>query len=246
MRQIVLDTETTGLDVASGHRVIEIGCVEVINRKLTGVHFHQYINPEREVDIGAFEVHGISNEFLSDKPTFAQIANEFVAFLDGSELVIHNAPFDLGFLNSELARLAEDGRQEAIQLDAMCSVVDTLTMARKKHPGQRNSLDALCQRYGVDNSSRDLHGALLDAEILADVYLTMTGGQATLVLQSENREVGSDSSWVTGERVPVQRAVGGIPVIRPTSQECKAHEAFLDLLESRSDGALWRNNYGPS
>jgi DNA polymerase III, epsilon subunit and related 3'-5' exonucleases len=119
-------------------------------------------------------------------------------------------------------------------------------MARKKHPGQRNSLDALCQRYGVDNSSRDLHGALLDAEILADVYLTMTGGQATLVLQSENREVGSDSSWVTGERVPVQRAVGGIPVIRPTSQECKAHEAFLDLLESRSDGALWRNNHGPS
>ena len=246
MRQIVLDTETTGLDAASGHRVIEIGCVEVINRKLTGVHFHQYINPEREVDVGAFEVHGISNEFLSDKPTFAQIANEFLAFVDGSELVIHNAPFDLGFLNSELARLVEDRQHEPIQLDAMCSVVDTLTMARKKHPGQRNSLDALCQRYGVDNSSRDLHGALLDAEILADVYLTMTGGQATLVLQSENKEVGSDSNWVTGERVPVQRAAGGIPVIRPTAKELEAHEAFLDLLESRSDGALWRKDHSLS
>ena len=246
MRQIVLDTETTGLDVAGGHRVIEIGCVEVINRKLTGAHFHQYINPEREVDVGAFEVHGISNEFLNDKPTFDQIANEFLAFVDGSELVIHNAPFDLGFLNSELARLAESQRQEAIQLDTICGVVDTLIMARKKHPGQRNSLDALCQRYGVDNSSRDLHGALLDAEILADVYLSMTGGQATLGRQSENKEVGSDSSWVTGERVPVQRSAGGIPVIRPNPQELAAHEAFLDLLESRSDGALWRKDHRAS
>ncbi|MBT7718484.1 MAG: DNA polymerase III subunit epsilon, partial [Halieaceae bacterium] len=170
MRQIVLDTETTGLEVSQGHRIIEIGCVELDTRRLTGNHYHQYINPNREIDQGAIEVHGITNEFLKDKPSFERIFREFLEFVEGSELVIHNAPFDLGFLNSEIQRLEPD----APRLEDRCKIVDTLVMARGKHPGQRNSLDALCQRYGVDNSQRDLHGALLDSEILADVYLLMT------------------------------------------------------------------------
>ena len=163
MRQIVLDTETTGIDPNDGHRIIEIGCVELVGRKLTGRHFHRYINPEREVEAGAIEVHGITNEMLADKPLFSAVAEEFLDFVRGAELVIHNAPFDVGFLDMELARLP--GRQP--KLAEICGVVDTLVMARQKHPGQRNSLDALCQRYYVDNSQRDLHGALLDAEILA-------------------------------------------------------------------------------
>ena len=178
MRQIVLDTETTGLEASQGHRIIEVGCVELVNRKLTGNHYHQYINPQRDIDQGAIEVHGITNEFLADKPVFEHIVTDFTEFVAGAELIIHNAPFDVGFINSELQRL------EAVQrkVDDDCSIIDTLVMARAKHPGQRNSLDALCQRYGVDNSQRDLHGALLDAEILADVYLLMTGGQTTLQL----------------------------------------------------------------
>jgi DNA polymerase-3 subunit epsilon len=167
VRQIVLDTETTGLEVSQGHRIIEIGCVELLNRKPTGNHYHQYINPQREIDQGAIEVHGITNDFLADKPVFAAIAASFMAFVRGAELVIHNAPFDVGFLNSELQRLPAGGGC----LQDLCTVTDTLVMARSKHPGQRNSLDALCQRYQVDNTQRDLHGALLDAEILADVYL---------------------------------------------------------------------------
>ncbi len=173
MRQIVLDTETTGLEVSQGHRIIEIGCVELVNRKLTGNHYHQYINPQRDIDQGAIEVHGITNEYLADKPLFERVAAEFVEFVAGAELIIHNAPFDLGFLNSELQRL-DSGYSPR---KGSSQVIDTLVMARAKHPGQRNNLDALCQRYGVDNSQRDLHGALLDAEILADVYLAITGGQ---------------------------------------------------------------------
>ena len=159
MRQIVLDTETTGLEVSQGHRIIEIGCVELVGRKLTGNHYHQYINPQREIDQGAIEVHGITNDFLADKPLFARVAADFIEFVSGAELIIHNAPFDLGFLNNELQRL-ESGHAG---LEDACAVIDTLVMARAKHPGQRNNLDALCQRYGVDNSQRDLHGALLDA-----------------------------------------------------------------------------------
>ena len=167
MRQIVLDTETTGLETSQGHRIIEIGCVELVNRRLTGQHYHQYINPEREIDQGAIEVHGITNDFLADKPAFAQVAEDFLAFVQGAELVIHNAPFDVGFINSELQRLGIfEGNDRNIE--SRCRIIDTLQMARSKHPGQRNNLDALCQRYGVDNSQRDLHGALLDAEILAD------------------------------------------------------------------------------
>lgn len=180
MRQIVLDTETTGLEPKHGHRIIEIGCVEINNRRKTDKHYHQYLNPDREIDDGAFNVHGISTEFLSDKPRFADIAQEFIDFIRDSELIIHNAPFDVGFINAELKKL---GRKWG-KVEDYCSVVDTLMMAREKHPGQKNNLDALCKRYEIDNSQRDLHGALLDAQILMDVYLVMTGGQETLTFDT--------------------------------------------------------------
>lgn len=183
MRQVVLDTETTGLEVSLGHRIIEIGAVEMIDRKLTGVHFHEYINPQRDIDDGALEVHGITQEFLKDKPVFGDIAQSFVQFVDGAELVIHNAAFDISFLNFELSHL-KNGQPK---LEAMCRITDSLALARKKHPGQKNNLDALCRRYMVDNSQRELHGALLDAEILADVYLFMTGGQTALFGQSDQQ-----------------------------------------------------------
>lgn len=235
MREIVLDTETTGLEVSQGHRIIEIGCVELVNRKLTGNHYHQYINPRREIDQGAIEVHGITQEFLADKPEFARVAEEFIAFVDGAQLVIHNAPFDLGFLNQELKLLASDYST----LEDRCSVVDTLVMARGKHPGQRNSLDALCQRYEVDNSQRDLHGALLDAEILADVYLAMTGGQTALQLS----DVAQDSA---GQRVgePIRRLAPErqpLPVIKADAAALAAHEAQLEAIARASGGkVLWR------
>jgi len=181
MRQIVLDTETTGLEPAAGHRVIEIGCVELVNRRPTQNRFHRYINPEREVDRGALEVHGIENEFLATQPKFAEIAHEFIEFVKGAELVIHNADFDVEFLNHELKRLPDLPRQ----IRDCCGVLDTLALARRLHPGQRNSLDALAKRYNVDNSKRELHGALLDAQILAEIYLAMTGGQVSLSLESE-------------------------------------------------------------
>ncbi len=240
MRQIVLDTETTGLETSDGHRVIEIGCVELINRRLTGRHFHQYINPQREVDPGAMEVHGITNEFLQDKPLFSAIADEFLEFIRGAELVIHNAPFDIGFLDYELKLEGERRAEELPNIESICSVIDTLIMARRKHPGQRNTLDALCGRYDVDNSSRDLHGALLDSEILADVYLAMTGGQTALMLQSENAQAGEQSNWISGEIVRVDRADLALFVRRASEQEEEAHEAYLDLLDTKSDGAIWR------
>ena len=194
MRQIVLDTETTGLETSQDHRIIEIGCVEMVNRKLTGRHYHQYINPERKVDEGAMEFHGITDEYLQDKPLFSAISSEFLDFLDGAELIIHNAPFDLGFINHELKKL---GKKTPL-LESSCRVIDTLGLARQKHPGQKNSLDALCKRYGVDNSQRDLHGALLDSEILADVYLLMTGGQVNLNINqqgdSESGEINTAST----------------------------------------------------
>jgi len=236
VRQIVLDTETTGLEASQGHRIIEIGCVELVNRKLTGNHFHQYIKPEREIDQGAIEVHGITNEFLDDKPLFARIAADFVEFIRGAELIIHNAPFDLGFLDAELQRIP--GQYPAVR--DMCAVVDTLVMARAKHPGQRNNLDALCQRYDVDNSQRDLHGALLDAEILADVYLAMTGGQTTFQL--------SDATANSGDGGPGSQQIKrlspdrpALPVIRATAEERTAHARQLEAIAASSGGrVLWR------
>ena len=239
MRQIVLDTETTGLEPAQGHRIIEIGCVELVNRRLTGNTWHQYIRPERDIDEGAVEVHGITNEFLADKPVFAEIVDDFLAFVDGAELVIHNAPFDVGFINHELA-LLEPPRGP---IEQHCRVLDTLAMARELHPGQRNSLDALCKRYEVDNSARDLHGALLDARILAQVYLAMTGGQASLVLGGEEAAVQDGQARANrrlqGERPPLR-------VIRPSEEELAAHRERLAAIDEASGGQCrwWREEQG--
>ena len=234
MRQIVLDTETTGIELSLDHRIIEIGAVELINRRPTGRHFHRYINPQREVEEGAFQVHGISNEFLADKPLFAHVVDEFIEFVHGAQLVIHNAPFDVGFINHELGKL--NGAYGRIQ--DYCSVIDTLAMARQLHPGQKNNLDALCKRYMVDNSQRDLHGALLDAEILADVYLVMTGGQVDLALKGKSEEKGS--SGVRGiRRLPADRAP--LAVIAADTTEMEAHRALLARIAVKSgDNCLWR------
>jgi DNA polymerase-3 subunit epsilon len=222
MRQIVLDTETTGIDPAQGHRVIEIGAVELIDRKLTGNHFHEYIQPERDIPQEAIEIHGITPEFLADKPVFAAIGPAFLEFIGTAELVIHNAPFDLGFLNTELRRM----NQAHAMLEAQCTIVDTLWLARRKHPGQKNSLDALCKRYGVDNTQRTLHGALLDAELLADVYLHMTGGQTKLSLQGEGlTQPGSAAISLVGRATKV---------ITATAEEIAAHDAFMQQLQSKS------------
>jgi DNA polymerase-3 subunit epsilon len=234
MRQIVLDTETTGLEPASGHRIIEIGCVELIDRRLSGNTFHQYLQPDREIDAGAVEVHGITNEFLQDKPRFADIAEAFLGFIRGAELVIHNAPFDVGFINNEFSLLG----QGADIVDQQCGVLDTLTLARRMHPGQRNSLDALCRRYEIDNTQRELHGALLDAEILADVYLTMTGGQVSLSLEAatdrHGAAVGTSIRPLSGDRPSLK-------VICASEEELEAHEARLDAIGRQcGQAAVWR------
>ncbi len=233
-RQIVLDTETTGLEPAEGHKIIEIGCVELLDRRLTGHNFHQYLKPDREIDAGAIEVHGITNEFLEDKPRFAEVAPALIDYLQGAELIIHNAPFDVGFLNHELRTLG--GRFQSIE--DYCQVTDSLKLARQKHPGQRNSLDALCKRYQIDNSHRDLHGALLDAEILADVYLVMTGGQVSLQLQADE----SGDVLVSGE-IPIRRLSSlreALPIIRAHGDELTQHEARLAAIEKASEGrCLW-------
>ncbi|WP_455221396.1 DNA polymerase III subunit epsilon [Kaarinaea lacus] len=232
MRQIVLDTETTGLEPSQGHRIIEIGCVELVNRQLTGNHYHQYINPDREVEEGAIEVHGISNEFLADKPFFADIVDDFIAFIKGAELIIHNAPFDVGFINHEFNQLS--GQYPTVE--SICTVLDTLAMARQKHPGQKNSLDALCKRYEVDNAHRELHGALLDAEILADVYLRMTGGQVTLSL-------GDQETDNTTQVQNIRRVAGDRPalkVITASADELAAHHQRLQAIDDTSGGdCLW-------
>ena len=217
MRQIILDTETTGLEPSQGHRIIEIGCVELINRRLTGNNYHQYIQPDREIDEGALQVHGISNEFLANKPRFEDIADDLMNYLKGAELVIHNAPFDVGFLDHEL-KLLNDGRGT---IDDHCSVTDTLVMARKMHPGQKNNLDALCKRYDVNNTQRELHGALLDAEILSEVYLRMTGGQVGLALDSEQTNE-KEKGVVRTARISSDRAP--LRVITASKDELSAHE----------------------
>ncbi|CAM5440011.1 DNA polymerase III subunit epsilon [Pseudomonas sp. FIP_A4] len=237
MRSVVLDTETTGMPVTDGHRIIEIGCVEVIGRRLTGRHYHVYLQPDREVDEGAIAVHGITNEFLADKPRFRDVADEFFEFIRDAQLVIHNAAFDIGFINNEFALL---GQQERAEITDHCSVLDTLLMARERHPGQRNSLDALCKRYGVDNSGRDLHGALLDAEILADVWLTMTGGQTNLSLAGDGADSGNGGRAQPSpiRRLPAdrQRTI----VLRASDEEMVAHAARLAAIEKASGAPpLW-------
>ena len=234
MRQIILDTETTGLEPSEGHRIIEIGCVELLNRRLTGNHYHQYLNPNREIEASAIEVHGITNEFVADKPHFSEVAAEFVEFVDGAELIIHNAPFDVGFINHELVLLGEHWGK----IEDRCAVLDTLKLARRMHPGQRNSLDALCKRYDVDSSQRTLHGALLDSEILADVYLAMTGGQTSLLLATEEHdEEGSNRAVMANfdqQRPPVK-------IINATEAEQAAHDIYLQLIENQhGEACVWR------
>jgi DNA polymerase-3 subunit epsilon len=230
MRQIVLDTETTGLEPQEGHRIIEIGCLEMIERRQTGRNFHVYINPDREVEGGAMAVHGITDEFLADKPRFADLAGEFLDFIGDAELVIHNAAFDVGFLNAELARLEQPTRVED-----HATVLDTLMLARELHPGQRVSLDALCKRYEVDNSGRDLHGALLDAELLAEVYLAMTGGQVDLALDLSADSEGAEGDGDVVFDVDVSRLV----VRRADDAEREAHLARLEAIRETSGHCLW-------
>ena len=230
MRQIVLDTETTGIGPETGHRIIEIGCIELIDRKLTGNHFHTYLNPQRDVDEGAFRVHGISTEFLQDKPLFKAIVNDFLQFIDGAELIIHNAPFDVGFLNAELRHAKWPKR-----LHDYSSIFDTLVLAREKHPGQRNSLDALCKRYDVDNSSRQLHGALLDAEILAFIYLAMTGGQTNLFIEED---FAPSSARAGSQDLPLS-LTSSSPVHYAHGDELVRHDAFIQFLVKKSGINHW-------
>lgn len=234
MRQIVLDTETTGLEPRLGHRIIEIGCVEVIDRKVTGKRYHQYINPEREIDEGAEEVHGISTAFLADKPLFIDVVNDFLNFIRGAELVIHNAPFDVGFIDHELTLLDQQNNH----VENISTVLDTLVLARKMHPGQKNNLDALCKRYDIDNSQRDLHGALLDAEILAETYLAMTGGQTMLSLGGNSGGVENEFEVSKPRMVSVDATK--LRVIHPSSDELASHEARLSGIDDLSGGeCVW-------
>jgi len=228
-RKIVLDTETTGLDPRQGHRIIEIACLEVVSRRQTGHHLHKYLNPEREIDAGAAEKHGITSEFLADKPKFADIAEEFIDFVRGAELIIHNAPFDLGFLNAELERL------DMVPVETICdSVIDTLKMARERYPGKRNNLDALCERYNIDNAHRVLHGALLNAELLAEVYLAMTRGQNSLMIEPEPVvRANSEETGHDGQRVPLR-------VLHASAEELAEHERVLAGIQEASQGkCLW-------
>lgn len=243
MRQVVLDTETTGLEVSKGHRIIEIGCVELVNRRQTGKIFHQRVQPDRDIDPAAEDVHGISKEELAGEPRFPEIAAEFIKFVSGAELIIHNASFDVGFLDNEFrlaallqSDIAPDTAPDiAPDIASSCTIFDTLALARQRHPGQRNSLDALCKRYHVDNSGRDFHGALLDAQLLTEVYLAMTGGQASLSLEAERPAENVDTP------ARVEREGPALTVIRATRDELEAHKKQLDLIDQASaDGALWQ------
>jgi len=237
MRQIVLDTETTGLEPELGHRIIEIGCIELVNRRATGRRFHRYLNPERDIDEGALAVHGISRAELAREPRFAEIAEELLAFISGAELIIHNAAFDVAFLDAELAGI-DATLEKCRTVTSVCRVLDTLALARGMHPGQRNSLDALCKRYAIDNSRRELHGALLDAQILADVYLAMTGGQSSLLLDAA--AVGSQAA--DGSRAVRALVRPPIPlrVLAATDEELRAHAALLEVIARASGGrCVW-------
>lgn len=231
-RQIVLDTETTGLSPQEGHRIIEIGCVELVNRRLTGNNFHVYLQPDRLIDAEAIAVHGIKNEFLLDKPRFRDVAQAFYQYIQGAELVIHNAAFDVGFINHEFNLL----KPPLGMVETVCGVLDTLQMARQRHPGQKNNLDALCRRYSINNSHRTLHGALLDAEILADVYLAMTGGQVSLNLASED-----NSQNAQNLQVSQLKRTGALRVVKANEEEQAAHESRLDLVQKKGGACLWRS-----
>ena len=232
MRQIVLDTETTGLEVSLGHRVIEIGCIELVDRRVTGNHWHHYFDPEREIDAGAYEVHGISSDFLQDKPRFVELADEFYDYVKGAELVIHNAAFDVGFLNHEMKLLQASYEP----LGDICSILDTLLLARQKHPGQKNNLEALCKRYDIDNSQRSLHGALLDARILADVYLAMTGGQTSLGLDAEQ---GTETNL---EPIEFKRPANAapLPLWQPDEASLKANREYIEFLAEKHPDPAWK------
>lgn len=237
MRQVALDTETTGLEPAKGHRVIELACVEIIERKITGNHFHAYFNPGRDVDLGAVEVHGITTQMLVDKPRFSECIAEFLAFIEGAEVIIHNAPFDVGFINHEF-RIA---RKKLKSLDKYCDILDTLPMARQLYPGQKNSLDALCKRNHIDNSSRVLHGALLDAELLARVYLAMTGGQGLLSLDAEHSTDDTRPTQTKRENTATLGEQHNIPVIYASKEELASHYKRLDAIAKHcGQGSLWQ------
>lgn len=234
MRQIIVDTETTGLEPEQGHRIIEIGCVEVVNRRATGRTFHRYLCPDRDVDPGALQVHGITNEFLLGQPRFPDVVAELVEFIDGAELIIHNAPFDVAFLDAEFKRLKDCSHC----VGNLCRVLDTLALARKMHPGQRNGLDALCKRYSVDNSHREFHGALLDARILLDVYLAMTGGQSALTLDDST----SASNNASAVQQRAARPLGELRIVRASASELELHERSLTAVDKASGGkTLWRS-----
>ncbi|MEI8054956.1 MAG: DNA polymerase III subunit epsilon [bacterium] len=234
MRQIIIDTETTGLEPEKGHRIIEIGCVELINRKLTGNNFHRYINPKREVEAEALAIHGITNEFLRGKPAFADILSNFLDFISGAELIAHNAAFDVGFINHEMWLLTKIAKS----LDTYVTIFDTLALARKMFPGQRNTLDALCKRYKIDLSSRKLHGALLDAQLLAEAYLLMTGGQRTLFVDSELASI-EETSKTLAQKIRKNRPV--LPIISANDIETMAHQVLLTTIKKRTGKCLWEN-----
>ena len=252
MRQVVLDTETTGLDPTDGHRIIEIGCVEVINRRRTDNHYHQYINPNREIDAGAIEVHGITNEFLADKPRFADVVQDFLAFVKDAEIIIHNAPFDVGFINHELMRMAEQAGTPVVaesaalaaapvllKIEGHASITDSLAFARSLHPGQKNDLDSLCRRYSVDNSQRTFHGALLDAEILADVYLAMTGGQAGFF--EDSRSTAAATAAIAELEIRRISTPSPLRVIAASAEELAAHQSWLEEIDKKSGGqCVWK------
>jgi DNA polymerase-3 subunit epsilon len=239
VRIIVLDTETTGLEPKQGHRLIEVGALEMVNRRLTGKSFHEYVQPERDVPLEAQAVHGITEEFLQDKPLFAAIAEQFLDFIRGAELVIHNAPFDLGFLDNELAIVGKAAGRSYPKIADICKITDSLKLARQKHPGQKNNLDALCRRYGISNAHRELHGALLDSEILAEVYLTMTGGQTDLLLAGDAATATEGGADVVTSR-QVKISTDELVVVKASQQELEAHDAKLQLLAKVSGNqCLW-------
>ncbi len=237
MRQIVLDTETTGLSPGKGDRIVEIGCVELVDRKLTGNTYHQYINPEKKMPLQAFKIHGISDEFLADKPVFSLIVTEFINFVKGSELIIHNAPFDLGFINHEISLLGKPKKTLGLNaIEDIChKITDSLQLAKNQRPGQKNNLDALCRSYGIDNSSRDLHGALLDSQILAEVYLAMTGGQTLLSFSAQEQSDGSYQEQIIRLEENREKTI----IIMADKEETLAHQAMIKMIEKKSGQSLW-------